>query len=57
MINWVLSILSHVEARGKGLSEEEATFLSKELALKTHPQDFVDAHKIIADLLKEFKKK
>jgi hypothetical protein len=35
---------------------EEAEHLAKELPLKTHPQNFQDAHIIVEKLLKDFKK-
>lgn len=49
MINWILSIMVH----RKLLTLEEATYLAKELTFKTHPQNFVDAHKIVDKLLKD----
>lgn len=52
MLNWLLSIMVHK----KLLTKEEATYLGKELPLKTHPHDFKDAHQVVEELLKDFKK-
>jgi|HubBroStandDraft_5_1064220.scaffolds.fasta_scaffold699740_1 hypothetical protein len=52
MLNWVLSLMVHK----KLLTEDEAVHLGKELPLKTHPHNFLDAHKVVEDLLKDFRK-
>jgi polyhydroxyalkanoate synthesis regulator phasin len=52
MINWFLSILVN-----KGvLLEDEAKHLSQELGKTIHEHTFVDAHKTVSDILKEYKK-
>ncbi len=53
MLNWLLSILVHKDI----LKLEEAEHLSKELVVKTHPQNFMDAHKIVAKIFKDFENK
>lgn len=53
MLNFTLSVLVH-----KGILKlDEAEHLAKELAQKTQPQNFLEAHKIVEQVVKEFAKK
>jgi len=51
MLNWLLSILVLKDI----ITEEEAVYLSEELATKMQPSRFREAHKIIEDILEEYK--
>lgn len=52
MLNFFLSILVHK----KILTVDEAAHFSKELATRTHPQGFHDAHRIVEALWEDLKK-
>lgn len=52
MLNWTLSVLVVKDL----LSYEEAERLSKELALKTYPTGFNDAHAIVKGILEDVNK-
>lgn len=51
MLNWLLSLQV---LRPKGLTEDEAEYLAKQLTFKTHPHTFKDAHTIVKQLLDEY---
>lgn len=52
MINWVLSIMVHKEI----IDLDEAEHLAKELVTMTHPSNFIDAHRIVENLLDKYKR-
>lgn len=51
MLNWLLSLMVHK----KMLNVAEAEHLAKTLITKTHPANFAEAHRIVEQVLKDFK--